>query len=59
VDSTRALLTAEETAEELRESVKTVRRWAREKLIPSIKIGRRLLFRRTALEALLKKLETR
>jgi excisionase family DNA binding protein len=55
----KALLNSQEAAAYLSAPVKTLRRWAREKMVPSIKIGRKLLFRRSSLEALLKRLETK
>jgi excisionase family DNA binding protein len=55
----KSLLTTEEAAPFLRTSAKTLRRWARDRLLPSIKIGRRLLFRREALELALKRLESK
>jgi excisionase family DNA binding protein len=55
----KALLNSQEAAAYLSTPVKTLRRWARDKMVPSIKIGRKLLFRRSALEALLKRLETK
>jgi excisionase family DNA binding protein len=55
----KALLTSQEASAYLSTPIKTLRRWARERIIPSIKIGRKLLFRRTALDALLHRLETK
>ena len=55
----KALLNCQEAAQYLRTPVQTLRKWARERVVPSIKIGRKLLFRRTALDALLHRLETK
>jgi excisionase family DNA binding protein len=38
------MITSEELASRLRISKATVRRWAREDRLPSVRIGRRLLF---------------
>jgi excisionase family DNA binding protein len=55
----KQLFNTQEAAEYLRTPVKTLRRWARERIVPSIKICRKLRFRRTALDALLRRLETK
>jgi len=46
------LLTLTETAKELRISPFTVRAWVFQRRIPSVKLGRRVLFRRVDLENL-------
>jgi excisionase family DNA binding protein len=55
----KLLLDTQEAAEYLNTPVKTLRKWARERIIPSIKICRKLKFRRSALDSLLRRLETR
>jgi excisionase family DNA binding protein len=53
------LFNSQEAAAYLSTPIKTLRRWARQRIVPSIKIGRKLLFRRVALDALIRRLETR
>jgi excisionase family DNA binding protein len=55
----KLLFNSQEAAAYLSTPIKTLRRWARQRIVPSIKIGRKLLFRRVALDALLRRLETR
>lgn len=47
-----SLLTVEQVAEVLHVNVQTVRRWARDKMHPSVKIGRRYYFTLDALTAM-------
>jgi excisionase family DNA binding protein len=40
----KQLLTTQEVAGALRQSVTTIQRWSKSKALPAVKIGRRLLF---------------
>jgi len=52
---TRWLMTLSEVASETRASVSGVRQWIRDGKLASVKVGRRRLVKRTALEAMVKR----
>ena len=46
----QGLLTVDEAAAELRVTRRTIHRWARERRIPCVRLGRRILFTRAQLD---------